>query len=56
LIPQLENLILNDQSELVRGAAVWAIQQLGSKNNLDKIKSKHLSIELNNSVIEEWIV
>ena len=31
------NLIIKDQSFLVRGAAIWALQQLDNKNNLKNI-------------------
>ena len=54
LIPTLVNLLLKDQSFLVRGAAVWAIQQLDNKNNLKDIKKRHISFEKNNNVLAEW--
>ncbi len=54
LIPTLVNLLLKDQSFLVRGAAVWAIQQLDNKNNLKGIKKRHISFEKNNNVLAEW--
>ena len=54
LIPTLVNLIIKDQSFLVRGAAVWALQQLDNKRNLKSIKIKHLSFEKNKDVLTEW--
>ena len=54
LIPLLVNLLLKDTSFLVRGAAIWALQQLDNKNNLTSIKKQHLSIEKNNDVLVEW--
>ena len=56
LIPLLVNLLLKDTSFLVRGAAVWALQQLDNKSKLTSIKKKHLSIEKNNDVLVEWNV
>ena len=54
LIPTLVNLIIKDQSFLVRGAAIWALQQLDNKNNLKNIKKRHLSFEKNKDVLAEW--
>ena len=54
LIPLLVNLLKKDQSFLVRGAAIWALQQLDNKNNLRSIKKQHLSFEKNNDVLAEW--
>ena len=56
LIPTLVNLIIKDQSFLVRGAAIWALQQLDNKNNLKNIKRRHLSFEKNKAVLAEWYV
>ena len=56
LIPTLVNLIIKDQSFLVRGAAIWALQQLDNKNNLKNIKKRHLSFEKNKDVLAEWHV
>ena len=56
LIPTLVNLIIKDQSFLVRGAAIWALQQLDNKNNLKNIKKRHLSFEKNKDVLAEWYV
>ena len=56
LIPKLLNLIIKDQSFLVRGAAIWALQQLDNKNNLKNIKRRHLSFEKNKDVLAEWYV
>ena len=38
----------------MRGAAVWALQQLDNKDNLKVVKKKHLSFEINNDVLTEW--
>jgi len=54
LIPMLVNLLIKDQSYLVRGAAVWALQELDNKKNLKSIKIKHLSFEKNKDVLTEW--
>ena len=54
LIPMLVNLLIKDKSFLVRGAAVWALQQLDNKKNLKNIKIKHLSFEKNKDVLSEW--
>ncbi len=56
LIPILVNLIIKDQSFLVRGAAIWALQQLDNKINLKNIKRKHLRFEKNKDVLAEWYV
>ena len=50
------NLLIKDPSFLVRGAAIWALQQLDNKNNLTSIKKRHLSFEKNNDVLAEWYV
>lgn len=46
---------LLDDSPLVRGAAVWALNQLVDGEELKKIKIKMLSIEKNEAVRKEWI-
>jgi len=56
LIPQLKFLIFNDGSELVRGAAVWAFQQLENKDNILKTKTRHIDKELSRYVINEWYI
>ena len=56
LIPLLKTLIFEDESELVRGSAIWALQQLDSKRNLENTKAKHLFVETSNSVIKEWYI
>ena len=45
---------MNDKSFIVRGAAVWAFQQLSDKELYKHIKVKHLNIEKDTSVIQEW--
>ena len=54
LVPSLINLLMNDKSSLVRGAAVWAVQQIANKQILLKTKIQHLNIEKETSVIDEW--
>ncbi len=54
LVPSLINLLMNDKSSLVRGAAVWAVQQIGNKKILLKTKIQHLNFEKETSVIDEW--
>ena len=54
LVPSLINLLMNDKSSLVRGAAVWAVQQIGNKQILLKTKIQHLNFEKEKSVIDEW--
>ena len=56
LIPLLKTLIFEDESELVRGSAIWALQKLDSRTNLEKTKALHLCMENNNSVINEWYI
>jgi len=54
LVPYLINLLFNDASSLVRGAAVWAIQQIGNHQTLLETKKNHLNFEKERSVIDEW--
>ena len=54
LVPSLIDLLMNDKSSLVRGAAVWAVQQIGNKQILLKTKIQHLNFEKETSVIDEW--
>ena len=54
LVPSLINLLMNDKSSLVRGAAVWAVQRIGNKQILLKTKIQHLNFEKERSVIDEW--
>ncbi len=56
LVPSLINLLMNDKSALVRGAAVWAVQQIANKQILLKTKIQHLNFEKERSVIDEWYV
>ena len=46
---------LLDDSPLVRGAAVWALNQLVDGEELKKTKIKMLSVEKNEAVRKEWI-
>ena len=45
---------LQDNSPLVRGAAVWAIKKLLDHNEIKEIKEQHIINEKDNSVIAEW--
>ena len=55
LLPDIINLLMEDNSSIVRASAVWAFQQLSDKKLSQYVKSKHLNIEKDNSVLEEWI-
>jgi hypothetical protein len=46
---------MEDNSSIVRASAVWAFQQLSNKKLSQYVKSKHLNIEKDYSVLEEWI-
>ena len=54
LIPDLIHLLLNDQSALVRGAAVWAFNELAEDSVILETKDMHLKIETNDLVLREW--
>jgi epoxyqueuosine reductase len=54
LLPDIIKLLMDDKSSIVRGAAVWAFQQLSDKELYKHIKVKHLNIENDTSVIQEW--
>ena len=54
LISDLISLILNDKSSLVRGAAVWAFQELARDGIINRIKDEHLRVEKDNIVLREW--
>lgn len=54
LISDLISLILNDKSTLVRGAAVWAFQELARDGIINRIKDEHLRVEKDNIVLKEW--
>jgi epoxyqueuosine reductase len=45
---------LDDESPLVRGAALWALSQLVSKEQLSSFASESLRRERDEAVIEEW--
>jgi epoxyqueuosine reductase len=45
---------LDDESPLIRGAAVWALSQLASKENLSSFACESLRSERDEAVIEEW--
>ena len=54
LISDLISLILNDKSSLVRGAAVWAFQELARDVIINRVKDEHLRVEKDNIVLREW--
>ena len=43
-----------DKSPIVRGAAIWALNQIIDGEELKKIKKISLSKEKNQDVIKEW--
>ena len=45
---------LDDDNSLVRGAAVWALARLTSREELSSFASKHLRRETDGAVMEEW--
>jgi epoxyqueuosine reductase len=46
--------LLDDESPLVRGAAVWALSQLMNREQFTALASKAVGTEQDRSVIEEW--
>jgi epoxyqueuosine reductase len=48
--------LLNDESPLVRGAAVWALSQLMPQEKFAALASKTIGLETDESVREEWVV
>ena len=53
LAPEAERL-LDDQSPLVRGAAVWALSQLMGREEFAALASKTIDAETDDGVREEW--
>jgi epoxyqueuosine reductase len=45
---------LDDVSPLVRGAAIWALARLTSRDTLSSLAAQHLRREPDSTVIEEW--
>jgi epoxyqueuosine reductase len=45
---------LDDASPLVRGAAVWALGRLGSKEHIAEWRERRRGTEMDASVIDEW--
>jgi epoxyqueuosine reductase len=45
---------LDDDSSLVRGAAIWALARLTSREELSTFASERLRREIDGAVIEEW--
>jgi epoxyqueuosine reductase len=54
LVPFVDRLIV-DQASVVRGAAVWALQQLQGAASLHDVKQRHLAIEHDETVRAEWL-
>ena len=54
LLADIIKLLMEDKSFIVRGAAVWAFQQLSDEELYESIKARHLKIENDASVIQEW--
>ena len=46
--------LLDDANPLVRGAAVWALSQLIGREEFGALAARALSVEADDSVIEEW--
>jgi epoxyqueuosine reductase len=46
--------LLDDNSPLVRGAAVWALSQLMGREAFCELAAKAIGTEVNGGVIEEW--
>jgi epoxyqueuosine reductase len=46
--------LLDDQSPLVRGAAVWALSQLVGREEFEALAAAAMNAEQNDSVREEW--
>jgi len=53
LLPSLERR-LDDPSPLVRGAAVWAVSQLGGRGRLEALASRFRALEADATVKAEW--
>ena len=45
---------LDDENPLVRGAAVWALARLTSREELSSFASERLRRESDATIIEEW--
>jgi epoxyqueuosine reductase len=46
--------LLDDESPLVRGAAVWALSQLIGRQEFEALAARALNVETDDSVREEW--
>ncbi len=53
LIPHAENLLADDNN-LVRGAAVWALSQLCSSDEIGQLAANYAADEVDDSVKTEW--
>jgi len=47
--------LLDDESPLVRGAAVWALSQVMGREEFDALAAKAIGAEADESVREEWL-
>ena len=47
--------LLDDESPLVRGAAVWALSQLIDREEFSKRAAKAVSVERDEAVCAEWV-
>ena len=45
---------LDDEAPLVRGAAIWAVARLASRQQLSRVAAAGLQKERDAAVIEEW--
>jgi epoxyqueuosine reductase len=46
--------LLDDESPLVRGAAVWALSQLLEREKFDALAARAIGVEADDDVLEEW--
>jgi epoxyqueuosine reductase len=54
LLPDVRR-CLDDESPLVRGAAVWAVARLGSLDLVRTLAQRYLAQETDESVRAEWL-
>jgi epoxyqueuosine reductase len=53
-LAQLAERLLNDNSPLVRGAAVWALSQLVGRDEFEALAARALKRETDETVRAEW--
>jgi len=46
--------LLPEKSPLVRGAAIWALTHLLSKESFNSLRAKHIAHERDSYVLSEW--